>query len=106
MSKDQEYITADLYLASAIACLLRIAPTFATRNHLVFFCFPASQEVRTVVDKYSSGNLNVDALSFATNIKTWRYEMHRRVEERKIKNLERYTIKPVSPGGSKVHHEE
>ena len=73
----REFITSDLYLSSAIAILLNIAPHFKVENGRTLFVFPVSDDLYRAMDDFNGG-IPINALQYSLMLKKLRGEMHMR----------------------------
>lgn len=71
---EQQFETADLYLASAICILLNTQPQFRVVNNKTLFVFPVSDELYRAMNNYSGG-MAINGYEFAQMIKRLRAEM-------------------------------
>jgi hypothetical protein len=72
--EQKEFITPDLYLASAIWILLNLQPTFQVENGRTLFCFPVSDDLYRAMGLYNGG-VPISAIEYAEKIKRLRGEM-------------------------------
>ncbi len=70
----KEFETADLYLSSAIAILLRTQPGYRVENGRTLFVFPISDDLFAVMNAYNNG-VSLSAIEYAQMIKRLRAEM-------------------------------
>ncbi len=74
MEQKEQFITPDLYLASAISILLNLQPTFKVENGRTLFCFPVGDDLYRTMGLYNGG-VPISAIEFAEKIKRLRAEM-------------------------------
>ena len=79
--KLEQFITADLYLSSAISILLKHDPTFKVEGGRTLFCFPISDDLYKAMMAYNKG-IPLNAYEYAEKIKRLRAEMIMRREQR------------------------
>ncbi|HBR17150.1 MAG TPA: hypothetical protein DD725_06030 [Deltaproteobacteria bacterium] len=72
--KQKEFITADIWLASAISILLNTPPEFQVVNHKTLFIFPGDNETYRAISEYNGG-CSLPAYLFAATIKKLKVEM-------------------------------
>lgn len=72
--KDSKFVTADLYLASAICRLLNTFPEFKVENGRTLFVFPITNDLYKAMNDYSNG-VHLNAYEFTQMIKRLRAEM-------------------------------
>jgi len=53
--KEKEFVTSDLWLASAIALLTETYPKFRVENRKVTFVFPANADIYRAISQFNSG---------------------------------------------------
>lgn len=70
----KEFITSDVYLASAISLILNTQPTFKVENGRTIFVYPGDDDVYRAATLFNSG-IAVDAYQFVEKIKRMRAEM-------------------------------
>jgi len=64
MKKQKEFITGDIWLASAISILLKIYPEFKVENSKTLFIFPANDDTYRAISEFNSGTaINADEYS-------------------------------------------
>lgn len=68
------FVTADLYLSSAIALLVNMEPSFEVRNGKTLFIFPATDSLYEAMNSYNGG-AKLSAIEYAEKIKRLRAEM-------------------------------
>jgi len=74
---DDEFVTACLYESSAINYSLPdISFSFRMLGDRALFVFPMSPALLDAVNRYKTGVLHVQALSYAATIKKMRHLMH------------------------------
>jgi hypothetical protein len=73
----KEFITADVYLAAIIVCILKISPTYKTAQGKVLFVFPASDDLYRTINLFNNGidTININAFELIQIIKRLRSEM-------------------------------
>jgi|Deesub1362A_J573_1020465.scaffolds.fasta_scaffold00319_15 hypothetical protein len=71
---EKEFISADLYLSSAISILLKIQPTFKVENGRTLFVFPVNDDLYKAMNAYNNG-IPINAIEYAQQIKRLRAEM-------------------------------
>jgi hypothetical protein len=71
--KQKEFVTADLYLSSAICILLNTQPTFKVANGTLFI-FPISDDLYKAMSAYNNG-IPINALEYSQMLKRLRAEM-------------------------------
>ncbi|OPX95465.1 MAG: hypothetical protein A4E58_02109 [Syntrophorhabdus sp. PtaB.Bin006] len=79
--KPEQFVTADLYLGSAISILLNQQPTFKVENGRTLFCFPVSNDLYAAMVAYNNG-IPLNAYEYAEKIKRLRAEMLMRREQK------------------------
>lgn len=72
--KQKEFISADLYLASAISFLLNTQPNFKVENGRTLFVFPISDELYKAMNAYNNGT-PINAYEYAQILRRLRAEM-------------------------------
>ena len=70
-----EYITKDLWLASAISLQLKTPPKLRNEYGLVLFVFSASDSLQSAISNYYSGSL-LSATAYADEVKRLRNDMY------------------------------
>lgn len=70
----KEFVTADLYLASAIRILLNKHPEFKVENGRTLFIYPVCDALYKAMNDYNNG-VAINAFEFAQTIKRLRAEM-------------------------------
>lgn len=70
----KEFMSADLYLASAISILLNMQPNFRVENGRTLFIFPISDDLYNAMNLYNNG-IPLNSYEFAQTIKRLRAEM-------------------------------
>jgi hypothetical protein len=75
--KQNEFVTACLYIASLICIVLCIQPEYKVENGKTLFVFPVSDDLYKVLNAYNDGvdGVKVNAYGFASMIKRLRAEM-------------------------------
>lgn len=72
--KQKDFITADLYLASAISLLLNTLPSYRVDNGKTLFIFSPSNDLYQAMNEYNNG-IALNALDYAQMVKRLRAEM-------------------------------
>lgn len=72
--KQKEFISADLYLASAVSILLKTQPGFKVENGRTLFVFPLSDDLHKAMNAYNNG-IKINAIEYAQALKRLRSEM-------------------------------
>ncbi len=72
--KQQEFISADLYLSAAISVLLQIQPRYRVERGKTLFVFDVSTRLYEAMHDFNSG-MPVNALEYATTLKRLKAEM-------------------------------
>lgn len=72
--KAKEFITADLYLSSAISIYLKTKPSYRVENRRVLFVFPLTDDLYSAMSAYNGGG-SICAFEYAQTIKRLRAEM-------------------------------
>lgn len=72
--KQKEFISADLYLASAISIFLNTQPSFKIENGRTLFVFPISDALYGAMNAYNNG-APINAYEYAQTLKRLRAEM-------------------------------
>ncbi len=72
--KQKEFISADLYLASAISVLSGLQPTFKVENGRTLFVFPLSDDLYKAMNAYNNGG-QINAIEYSQVLKRLRAEM-------------------------------
>jgi hypothetical protein len=72
--KEKEFITADVYLSSAIAILLNTQPNFKVENKKTLFVFPISDDLYEAMNSYNSG-IAINICEYVETLKKMRAEM-------------------------------
>lgn len=71
---EKEFITADVYLSSAIAILLKTQPNFKVENKRTLFVFPISDDLYKAMNAYSNGT-PINICEYVETLKKMRAEM-------------------------------
>jgi hypothetical protein len=74
METSKTFATKDVYLAAFLSVILKIQPTFKQEGTLVFFCFDETQDLRTSITAYHSGEF-VEAYKLIAVIRRLRASM-------------------------------
>jgi hypothetical protein len=78
----REFVTADLYLASAFRILLNRQPDFRVEDGRTLFIYPVNEDLYKAMNDYNNG-VAINAFEYAQTIKRLRGEMlMRRAEGR------------------------
>jgi hypothetical protein len=72
--RQKEFISADLYLSSALAILLKTPPTFKVENGRTLFVFQVSNDFYKAMSDYNSG-ISINALEYSGMLKRLKSEM-------------------------------
>lgn len=72
--KEKEFITGDIWLASAISILLNTNPDFKVSNGKTLFIFPASDKTYNAISEYNGG-CSLPAYQYAETIRRLKVEM-------------------------------
>jgi hypothetical protein len=72
--EQREFVTADLYLSSAICILLNTQPSFRVENGRTLFIFPISDGLYKAMNAYNNGT-PINAYELTQMIKRLRAEM-------------------------------
>jgi len=70
----KEFVSSDLYLASAISILLQTQPNFKVENGRTLFVFEVSDRLYKAMSDYNSG-IEINALEFVQVLKRLKSEM-------------------------------
>lgn len=82
--KEKEFITGDIWLASALSLLLNTDPGYKITNGKTLFIFPANDQTYQAVTEYNGG-CSLPAYEFAGTIKRLKVEMITR-KQREVNN--------------------
>ena len=77
--KQKNFLTKDLWLASALVHLLNILPNYRVENGQTTFVFPKSDSLYQSIEAYNSG-IPINAYEYAQIVKKLRAEMYSRRE--------------------------
>lgn len=72
--KQKEFITADVYLSSAIAIFLNTQPNFRVENGRTLFVFPISNDLYEAMNAYNNGT-PINICEYVETLKKMRAEM-------------------------------
>ena len=78
MSRSAEISATDIDLAAAILTATNIRPAARPGTDLAEFFFPNTEEVRSVMVAFSTGNLEQNVRRFAAN-RAWLYRLARQI---------------------------
>ena len=53
--KKEKFITGDIWLSAAIACLLKIFPEFITKGGRTLFVFPSNDDIYRAISHFNNG---------------------------------------------------
>lgn len=85
--KGKEFITGDIWLASAITILLNTNPDFKVSNGKTLFIFPASDKTYEAISEYNGG-CSLPAYRYAETIRRLKVEMLTRRQVAGVKSAE------------------
>ena len=85
--KLKDFVTADLYLSSAIALLLNILPNFKVEQGRTLFVFPISDNLYKAMNEFNNG-VPLSAIEYAQMIKRLRAEMLMRRGMKELRTAE------------------
>lgn len=74
MKKEKEFVTGDLWLASAISLLLNLYPGFKVENNRTLFIFPGSADTYRAISDFNSGTA-INAFLYSQTVKRLKVEM-------------------------------
>lgn len=74
MKKQKDFITGDIWLASAISILLKTYPEFKVENFKTLFIFPASNNTYKAISEFNGG-ISLNAYEYSQVVKRLKVEM-------------------------------
>ena len=77
MKERKEFISGDVWLASALSILLNLYPGFWVSNGKTFFVFPADDATYKAMADFSNG-IPINAFLYSETVKKLRVEMFSR----------------------------
>ncbi len=78
--KKKEFVTGDLWLASALTIILKAYPVFSVKNGKVLFKLPDTTDTYRAIAEYNS-NSPLPAFEYSQTVKRLRGEMIKRKGE-------------------------
>lgn len=75
MATETEFVTHDLWLASAISATLHFIPVLKKNSGLVEFVFPNSPALQDAISNYYNG-ATLSVIGYADTVKRLRHLMH------------------------------
>lgn len=82
--KGKEFITGDIWLASAMSILLKTYPDFIVVSGKTLFVFPASDNIYKAISEFNGG-IAINAYEYSQTVKRLKVEMITR-KQREVNN--------------------